>query len=61
MSELELLKYEELFMDLLDQACGHYNKKLQIMQYDHLCISSYEQAVRYALEQGWIDEEQVTR
>ena len=59
MSEDEMLK--ENFMNLLDEGCGMYNSKKEIYEYDHFCLSTYEQALKLALDFGWIKEEQLLR
>ena len=51
----------ELFMDLLGQSCGNYNREKEIMEYDHMCLSAYERGLRFAIEMGWINESQLTR
>jgi hypothetical protein len=59
MSEDERL--EECFMDLLNQSIGTYQRDKDYYLYDHMCISTYESALRLALDFGWIKEEQLTR
>lgn len=60
MDEFEKLK--DHFIDVLDQACGSYNKEKDVMEYDHCCLSAYESALHYAVhDMGWIEESQLTR
>lgn len=54
-------EFEEFFMDFMGQGCGKFNREKEIMEYDHMCLSTYEHGVQYALEKGWIDKDQVTR
>ena len=48
-------------LDLLAQGCGEFNHKKAIYEYDHCCISTYENALRYAIENGWINKSQLLR
>lgn len=57
----EFTELKEHFMSLLDQGCGEYNDEKGIMEYDHMCLSTYEDALRYAVEKGWIKKEQLVR
>jgi hypothetical protein len=57
--ENETLK--EFFLDMLGQGCGRYNREKDIMEYDHMCLSTWESATSYAVERGWIKKKQVTR
>lgn len=58
---LEVIKQrDELkdhFMDMLAQGCGNYRSQ----QYDSLCISTWEHAIRFAFDNGWIKESDVSR
>lgn len=51
----------EQLVDVLSQACGTYNRDKNIVEYDHLCISTYQDALRYSIEIGLIKEEQLLR
>jgi len=52
---------KENFLDLLNQSCGTYNREKDITEYDHCCLSSYQNALSYAIDMGWIQESQLTR
>lgn len=52
---------KEHFLDLLAQGCGAFNHKKAIYEYDHFYISTYEYALRYAIENGWINKSQLLR
>jgi hypothetical protein len=54
-------EFKEFFLDMLDQGCGIYNSEKGLMEYDHMCLSTWESATSYAVERGWIKKEQVTR
>lgn len=58
-AENEFLK--EYFMDALIQGCGTYHPNTKEYSFDHMCLSTYEHMVAYALKNGWITKEQVTR
>lgn len=57
----EFNELKEHFLDVLNQACGAYNREKDITEYDHCCLSSYECALRYAIDMEWIKESQLTR
>ncbi len=60
MDEFDILK--EHFLDVLAQACGEYNKEKGVIEYDHMCLSTYESALDYAInEMGWIKDSQLLR
>ena len=52
---------KEHFLDVINQGCGIWNRDKQIMEYDHLHLSSYESALRFCIEKGWINESQLLR
>lgn len=52
---------KEWFMDALGQGCGIYNREKDRMEYDHMCLSTWEHGIRMALENGWITKDQVLR
>lgn len=62
-SEYEKIKEDlkEYVMDFLNQACGKWDRPLSEYRYDHMCLSTYENAIRFAVEQGWIRETQLDR
>jgi hypothetical protein len=53
------------FLDMLNQACGEWERKdggiAEFKGYDSMCLSSYEGAIDLALELGWIKKEEVLR
>lgn len=56
------LDLKDTFMSLLNQACqSKWNNERDWPEFDHMCIGAYEDAIEFALERGWINEEQVTR
>ena len=55
------VQFKEFFLDMLGQGCGKYNREKDVMEYDHMCLSTWERGVQMALENGWIQKEQVTR
>lgn len=54
-------RLKEAFLNLLGQACGHWDGEAGHMKFDSMCLSSYESALALAVEFGWIEEHQVTR
>ena len=52
---------KEYFMEFLGQGCGQYNRNKDRMEYDHMCLSTYEDGIQFALERGWITKDQVVR
>jgi len=51
----------ELFMDALGQGCGTWCDENDWMTYDHMCLSTWEHGIAFALRMGWIVPDQVTR
>ena len=51
----ELIAANDLILDLFAQGCRNGDK------YDHLCISSYENAQDYLIERGMIKPEECSR
>ena len=52
---------KEHFLDVINQGCGTWNREKNIMEYDHLHLSAYQDALKYCLKMGGIKESQLTR
>lgn len=52
---------QEWVMDFLNQSCGKWDREKEEYSYDHMCLSTYESALRLAIEQGWIKAHQLER
>lgn len=59
--QIEIKALDEYFMDALMQGCGTYHPNTKEYSFDHMCLSTYEHMVSYALKKGWIQPHQVTR
>lgn len=45
---------QDLILDLFTQACGKWHEKEQLYTFDHMCLSTYENAQDYLLQAGLI-------
>lgn len=54
-------EFREVFVSLLIQSCGTWNDEKETHEFDSICISSYRDSLDFALEHGWIKQEQVLR
>lgn len=59
--EKERDELKEFFMDSMGQGCGTWNREKDSMEYDHMCMSTWEHMTDYALTKGWIKKEQLLR
>lgn len=56
---------KEEFLDVLNQSCAEWSYAIgeenKFLGYDSKCISSYQSALQFSLDHGWIKPEEFLR